>query len=67
MICNSLKKVYGNGKVAVKGMDLIVADKEIFGLLGPNGAGKTTLISMITGVFDPTRGDAFVSGYSIKS
>ena len=48
-------------------MDLIVADKEIFGLLGPNGAGKTTLISMITGVFDPTRGDAFVSGYSIKS
>ena len=41
--------------------------KEIFGLLGPNGAGKTTLISMITGVFDPTRGNAFVGGYSIKN
>lgn len=48
-------------------MDLIVSDKEIFGLLGPNGAGKTTLISMITGVFDPTRGNAFVGGYSIKN
>lgn len=38
---------------------------EIFGLLGPNGAGKTTLISMITGVYAPSKGNAWISGYDI--
>lgn len=54
LVISNLKKVYSNGKQAVKGLDLIVKDREVFGLLGPNGAGKTTLISMITGVFSPT-------------
>jgi ABC-type multidrug transport system ATPase subunit len=48
---SDLRKIYDNGKIAVKGMNLLLEDKEVFGLLGPNGAGKTTLISMITGVF----------------
>lgn len=51
LVISSLKKVYDNGKKAVKGLDLLISDNEVFGLLGPNGAGKTTLISMITGVF----------------
>lgn len=51
LVISDLRKVYDNGKVAVKGLDLLLNDKEVFGLLGPNGAGKTTLISMITGVF----------------
>jgi ABC-2 type transport system ATP-binding protein len=38
---------------------------EIFSLLGPNGAGKTTTISMISGLIEPTRGDAFIGGFSI--
>jgi ABC-2 type transport system ATP-binding protein len=38
---------------------------EIFSLLGPNGAGKTTTISMIGGLITPTRGDAFIGGFSI--
>jgi len=46
---------------------LSVEDRTIFGLLGPNGAGKTTLISMITGIFGATSGDATVAGYSIKN
>jgi len=33
--------------------------------LGPNGAGKTTLISLITGMFEPNNGNAWVGGYSI--
>jgi ABC-type multidrug transport system ATPase subunit len=45
---------------------LCIEDRKIFGLLGPNGAGKTTLISMITGIFGATDGDATVAGYSIK-
>jgi ribosome-dependent ATPase len=35
---------------------------EIFGFLGPNGAGKTTLISVLTGMYPQTSGNAWISG-----
>jgi ABC-2 type transport system ATP-binding protein len=64
-----LAKTFGNaqrGEVqAVKGIDLQIQKGEIFSLLGPNGAGKTTTISMISGLIEPTRGDAYIGGYSI--
>jgi ABC-2 type transport system ATP-binding protein len=64
-----LAKTYGSpqkGEVqAVKGINLQIQKGEIFSLLGPNGAGKTTTISMISGLTEPTRGDAFIGGYSI--
>jgi ABC-2 type transport system ATP-binding protein len=64
-----LAKTFGNGQKgqveAVKGIDLQIQKGEIFSLLGPNGAGKTTTISMISGLLEPTRGDAFIGGYSI--
>jgi ABC-2 type transport system ATP-binding protein len=50
---------------AVKGIELDIYKGEIFSLLGPNGAGKTTTISMISGLIEPTRGDAKIGGYSI--
>jgi ABC-2 type transport system ATP-binding protein len=50
---------------AVKGIDLDIIKGEIFSLLGPNGAGKTTTISMISGLIEPTRGDASIGGFSI--
>ncbi|CAM9094590.1 unnamed protein product, partial [Laminaria digitata] len=55
-----LVKVYGNGKVAVKGLDVDLFEGHISVLLGHNGAGKSTAISMITGTLPPTRGDAFL-------
>ena len=64
-----LAKTFGNaqrGEVqAVKGINLQIQEGEIFSLLGPNGAGKTTTISMISGLISPTRGDAFIGGFSI--
>ncbi|GAA2069948.1 ABC transporter ATP-binding protein [Actinomadura alba] len=45
--CRDLRHAFG-GAVAVDGVDLAVAEGEIFGLLGPNGAGKTTTIRLIT-------------------
>jgi ABC-2 type transport system ATP-binding protein len=50
---------------AVKGINLSILRNEIFSLLGPNGAGKTTTISMISGLIEPTRGDATIGGFSI--
>jgi ABC-2 type transport system ATP-binding protein len=55
----------GSEVEAVKGINLTISKGEIFSLLGPNGAGKTTTISMISGLTEPTRGDAFIGGYSI--
>jgi ABC-2 type transport system ATP-binding protein len=64
-----LAKTYGKGRKdevqAVKGINLQIQKGEIFSLLGPNGAGKTTTISMISGLMEPTRGDAYIGGHSI--
>lgn len=32
----------------------------------PNGAGKTTFFSMLTGIYEPSYGNAWVGGHSIK-
>jgi branched-chain amino acid transport system ATP-binding protein len=50
------------GVVALTDLDLYVNEKEIFGLIGPNGAGKTTCFNIITGVFQPTRGEVRFAG-----
>ena len=55
----------GSEVQAVKSLDLDIYKGEIFSLLGPNGAGKTTTISMISGLLEPTRGDASIGGHSI--
>eukprot|EP00343_Euplotes_focardii_P012019 CAMPEP_0205834014 /NCGR_PEP_ID=MMETSP0206-20130828/50457_1 /ASSEMBLY_ACC=CAM_ASM_000279 /TAXON_ID=36767 /ORGANISM="Euplotes focardii, Strain TN1" /LENGTH=334 /DNA_ID=CAMNT_0053140841 /DNA_START=697 /DNA_END=1698 /DNA_ORIENTATION=+ len=67
-----MRKVYpGFGgrppKVATKKFCLRIKKGELFGLLGPNGAGKTTLISMLTGLYRPDAGNAWVAGFDIKS
>lgn len=60
-----LKKEYENGFKAVNGINLKMYSDQIFVLLGHNGAGKTTTISMLTGLFGATEGDASVFGVDI--
>ena len=50
---------------AVRGIDLEVAQGEIFGFLGPNGAGKSTTISMLCTLLSPTAGTASVAGIDV--
>src|SRR3954451_20021899 len=47
---------------AVRGVDLSVAEGEIFGFLGPNGAGKTTTLRMLATLLVPDGGTATIAG-----
>ena len=62
MKLENLTKVYGNGVVAVKGINLKLYADQIFVLLGHNGAGKTSTIDILTGLYDPSGGHAEVFG-----
>jgi len=61
----SLHKVWKRDRVALHNLTLKVEADECFGLLGPNGAGKTTTISVLTGLYPPTKGNALVAGHDI--
>jgi ABC-2 type transport system ATP-binding protein len=56
-----------DGKPALDGLDLEVRAGEFFGFLGPNGAGKTTTIHILTGVLEPTAGEAEVFGLPVPA
>jgi ABC-2 type transport system ATP-binding protein len=55
----NLYKRYGK-LVAVKGIDLTIAEGEIFGLIGADGAGKTTTFHILAGVMEATSGEVRV-------
>ncbi|KEG07341.1 putative ABC transporter [Trypanosoma grayi] len=58
----NLRKVYSNGKVAVRNVTFGVKPGEVFGFLGTNGAGKTTTIAILCQEMVPTSGQAFICG-----
>ena len=49
-------KVYGNGTVALKDVDLTVKEGEFISLLGPSGCGKSTLLRLMAGLGDVSAG-----------
>ena len=57
-----LRKSYG-ALEAVRGVDLDVAEGEVFALLGPNGAGKTTIVEILEGHRDRSAGEVAVLGF----
>ncbi|XP_062985205.1 phospholipid-transporting ATPase ABCA1 [Elgaria multicarinata webbii] len=64
----NLVKVYRKcKKAAVDGLTLNFYEGQITSFLGHNGAGKTTTMSILTGLFPPTSGTAFILGKDICS
>ena len=61
----ALERTFSGGVKAVQGVDLAVADGEIYAFLGPNGAGKTTTVRMLTTLLKPSAGSATVAGFDV--
>jgi ABC-2 type transport system ATP-binding protein len=51
---------------SLDGLDLSVAEGEVFGFLGRNGAGKTTTIKILCGLLRATQGEAQLFGESVR-
>ncbi len=61
---DKLTKQFGR-KTAVNQMS-IQMQPGVYGMLGANGAGKTTLMRMICGVLNPTQGNIYLDGRTLK-
>lgn len=61
----SLVKHFGDVR-ALDGLDLSISRGELFGLVGPDGAGKTTALRILSGIMDPTSGEAYIAGISVN-
>jgi ABC-2 type transport system ATP-binding protein len=66
LTAHQLHKAYA-GKPALKGVSLALAAGQMTALLGPNGAGKSTLLQLLTGLFNPDRGEVTVLGHAMAT
>ena len=55
-----VEKIYPNGHVAARGLDIAVADGEFMVLVGPSGCGKSTALRMVAGLESPTAGRVLI-------
>ena len=52
--------------LAVRGIDLDIADKEFVVLVGPSGCGKSTTLRMIAGLEDVSDGQVMIAGEEVN-
>lgn len=64
---HDLRKTYANGFIALKGINLRVAQGDFFALLGANGAGKSTTISILSSLTNKTAGTVSIFGYDLDT
>uniref|UniRef100_A0A3P8P7D3 P-type phospholipid transporter n=1 Tax=Astatotilapia calliptera TaxID=8154 RepID=A0A3P8P7D3_ASTCA len=63
-----LVKVFdGCSRPAVNCLNINFYDGQITSFLGHNGAGKTTTMSILTGLYPPTSGTAYINGRDIRT
>lgn len=65
----NVSKIYHTKKeeiLAVKDINLTVNKGEFVSLVGPSGCGKSTILSMISGLFPPTKGKIYIEERLVK-
>jgi multiple sugar transport system ATP-binding protein len=62
-----VEKVYPNGHVAARGLDIDIADGEFMVLVGPSGCGKSTALRMIAGLETPTGGRVLIGDRDVTT
>jgi ABC-2 type transport system ATP-binding protein len=61
----NLRRYFGRTK-AVDGVSFSFDSGHIFGFVGPNGAGKTTTMRILATLDEPTGGDVYLDGASVR-
>ena len=61
-----VEKAYDGGVMAVRGIDLEVADGEFVVLVGPSGCGKSTTLRMIAGLEEISGGEIWIDGRRVN-
>jgi phosphonate transport system ATP-binding protein len=59
---DGVRKVYGDGTVALENIDVAIDSGEFVVLLGPSGAGKSTMLRVLNGLTEPTDGEVTIGG-----
>jgi len=65
ILVRKVTKAFGQ-QVALRGVDLTVAEGDFVALFGPNGAGKTTLMRVISSLARPTGGNVEIMGEPLE-
>jgi branched-chain amino acid transport system ATP-binding protein len=59
-----LRKAFGRTEI-IRGINMAIPAGERVGIIGPNGAGKSTLFNLISGRFEPSKGQILLNGQDI--
>jgi ABC-2 type transport system ATP-binding protein len=63
---NLTKRYHRGDPPALDNLSLKVPRGALFGFIGPNGAGKTTTLRLLAGLLEPTRGEVWIAGHSVR-
>ncbi|CAN5701483.1 sn-glycerol-3-phosphate ABC transporter ATP-binding protein UgpC [soil metagenome] len=63
---HDVTRSYGKDLVALKGLNLTVADGEFLILVGPSGCGKSTALRLLAGLDKPTSGEIRIGGVTVN-